>query len=612
MKSLVLNLKLFIGLILVSTALNGQSIMVEGFVFADNNTGYLNNVSVEAMTGENMIVQKATSNKEGKFEMELPAGKKYRIVAMKDGFDRGEAEISTVGKKEGEKVFVKVPMKRAPGYIFEATLSELIPEGYEEPVDALTGSRIEIFNMTTKKEVLVLKEHDSHTFNFTFEKGNHYILMIRKAGFFTKRLEANVAINDCILCFEGVGDIRPMVNDNLTVAGGHQSGVLGTDIKMKRIKIGEPVEINNIYYDFGKAKIRPDAAIELDKLAGMLKDNPHLLVELGSHTDSRGLQDENQILSDKRANSAVNYLVEKGIDRSRITPRGYGENKLKNKCKSKVPCSDEEHAVNRRTEFMVLGVLDDPFKNKSLRNILMDEAIEDMISGVDDGGVYKAPAKDDGVYQAPPAGAGEETAANDLLGGDTETVAIPPSETIKKPELGKESAEAIIEKSKAAVETAKEIIEKPDLGKGKTIETVTKVEDAVEGVKEAVNEVGTVSEPMEVLEVEVEEVEVEVEEVEVEVEEVIPPPNVGELSSGYTGYKIEILATDEAAKGNHPMFKQYGKIDIQKNVDKKFHYLMGDFRNGNLAKTFMERSVSFRYPDAKVIQFQGGQRISLD
>ncbi len=621
MKSLIVNLTLFFGLILLSTTLNSQSILVQGFVFADNNTGYLNEVEVEAMTGkDNLIVQKAMTDKEGKFEMELPAGKNYRIVANKNGFDQGEMELSTADKKDGDKVFAKVPMKRAPGYIFEATLSELVPaDQQEQPKDAMTGCRIEIFNMTTKKEVLVLENHNSHTFSFTFEKGNHYILMIRKAGFFTKRLEANVAINDCILCFEGVGDIRPMVNDNLTVAGGHQSGVLGTDIKMKRIKIGEPVEINNIYYDFGKSDIRPDAALELDKLSGMLKDNPHLLVELGSHTDARGLLHENQALSEKRAMSAVNYLVESGVDRSRVTPKGYGENNLKDKrCNSKSDCTDEEHAVNRRTEFKVLGFLDDPFKNLSLRNILQDEAIDDLISGVDDGGIYQAPAAGDGIYQAPPlkeGEEGEENTTNDLLGGETETMKIPtgdeiddtiiemPEKVIEKPIIGKGKAvNATIQKpvigKGAAIEGKVEAIEKPVIGKGKAI---TAVESAKEAVEEIVNPTPEID------------AETAVEEPEVQVEEVaIPPANIGELSSGYTGYKIEILATNEEVLGNHPMFKQFGKIDLQRGVEKKYHYLMGDFRNGNLAETYMERSVSFRYPDAKVIQFQGGERISLD
>lgn len=636
MKSLLVNVKLFLGLILLSTALNGQSIVVQGFVFAENNTGYLNNAAVEAMTGENMIVQKATTDKEGKFEMELPAGKKYRIVANKQGFDQGEIEISTVGKKEDEKVFAKVPLKRAPGYIFEATLSELLPPDQQQPVDALTGCRIEIFNMTTKKEVLMLKNHDSHTFSFTFEKGNHYVLMIRKPGFFTKRLVANVDINDCILCFEGVGNIRPMVNDNLTVAGGHQSGVLGTDIKMKRIKVGEPIEVNNIYYDFGKSEIRPDAAMELDKLAGMLRDNPHLLIELGSHTDSRGLVHENQALSDKRAQSAVSYLIDKRVDRTRITPRGYGEDKLKNHCKSKVECTEDEHAVNRRTEFKVLGFLDDPFKDLNLRNILMDEAIDDLVSGVDDGGVYKAPAAgEDGIYQAPPAKEGDETAANDLLGGETETVAIPTGdvavegierpgkvgeaveEVVGKPVIGKGTA---VDKAvEAAGEVVEEVVEKPAIGKGTVVETV--VEAAGEVVEKVVGKpeigktiaaeaAGAVKEAAG-LEIESPAAVILEEEVPAEEPVVIPPPNVGVLSASYTGYKIEILATDEEAKGDHPMFKQYGKIDIESDVDKKYHYLMGDFRNGNLAKTYMERSVSFRYPDAKVIQYQGGQRIKL-
>ncbi|MCX2451015.1 OmpA family protein [Pedobacter sp. PLR] len=112
--------------------------------------------------------------------------------------------------------------------------------------------------------------------------------------------------------------------------------------------------LKNIYYDFDKADIRPDAAKELDKLLGILKENRAIAIELGAHTDSRGADQYNQWLSQRRANAAAQYLIDRGIDHSRITAKGYGETMLLNKCGNGVKCSHAEHQLNRRTEFKII------------------------------------------------------------------------------------------------------------------------------------------------------------------------------------------------------------------------------------------------------------------
>ncbi|WP_181306665.1 OmpA family protein [Rufibacter sp. XAAS-G3-1] len=115
----------------------------------------------------------------------------------------------------------------------------------------------------------------------------------------------------------------------------------------------QTIAVENIYYDLDKWNIRPDAALELDKLVRMLKDNPSIKIELGSHTDSREGHGYNQILSERRAQSAVEYLVSQGIARNRLTWKGYGETKLKNRCADGVECTEDEHQMNRRTEFKI-------------------------------------------------------------------------------------------------------------------------------------------------------------------------------------------------------------------------------------------------------------------
>ncbi|MCJ0743053.1 OmpA family protein [Pedobacter montanisoli] len=113
--------------------------------------------------------------------------------------------------------------------------------------------------------------------------------------------------------------------------------------------------LKNILYDFDKSDIRSDAAIILDNVVTIMKQNPSLKIELSSHTDSRGNDKYNLQLSQRRAEAAVNYLVANGIERNRLIAKGYGETKLLNRCANGVNCSEEEHQANRRTEIKVLN-----------------------------------------------------------------------------------------------------------------------------------------------------------------------------------------------------------------------------------------------------------------
>src|SRR3546814_638006 len=120
-------------------------------------------------------------------------------------------------------------------------------------------------------------------------------------------------------------------------------------------QVGQTFELENIYYDFDKHNIRPDAAAILDELVRTLRDNPTLKIELSSHTDSRGSNVYNEALSQRRAQSAVDYLVSRGIARDRMVAKGYGETRLVNRCADGIPCSRAEHQANRRTEVTVLA-----------------------------------------------------------------------------------------------------------------------------------------------------------------------------------------------------------------------------------------------------------------
>ncbi len=128
------------------------------------------------------------------------------------------------------------------------------------------------------------------------------------------------------------------------------------EVVLYKKEINKAFVLENIYYGLDKWDILPESAKELDKLAKIMKDNPGIRVELGSHTDSRGTKAYNLELSQKRSSSATAYIIGKGIGRQRIVAKGYGESQPVNRCRDGVACTEEGHRENRRTEFKLIGL----------------------------------------------------------------------------------------------------------------------------------------------------------------------------------------------------------------------------------------------------------------
>ncbi|RTY84032.1 OmpA family protein [Flavobacterium sp. ZB4P23] len=110
--------------------------------------------------------------------------------------------------------------------------------------------------------------------------------------------------------------------------------------------------LNPIYFDYNKSNITKNGATELNKLVYVMAQNDQLKINVKAHTDSRGTEEFNLDLSERRANAAVAYIVSKGISVDKITGEGFGESEFKVDCQEN--CTDEEHALNRRSEFMIV------------------------------------------------------------------------------------------------------------------------------------------------------------------------------------------------------------------------------------------------------------------
>jgi len=189
-----------------------------------------------------------------------------------------------------------------------------------------------VFLLNTRTGLVkVLSTNSEGYYKSVVEKDDSYIVKATKLNYFA----------DCLA-------LNPSSADAASVAAPR-------DLLLDKLEVNRVIKLENIYYDLDKSFIRPDAAIELDKVVKTMMETT-ISIELGSHTDSRGSDAYNEALSQRRADAAVKYIIQKGISKDRITAKGYGERKLVNKCSNGVNCTPEEHQANRRTEIRITSV----------------------------------------------------------------------------------------------------------------------------------------------------------------------------------------------------------------------------------------------------------------
>jgi outer membrane protein OmpA-like peptidoglycan-associated protein len=172
---------------------------------------------------------------------------------------------------------------------------------------------------------------------FTLSPESEYNLIASRNGYFSKSFTYSTKGK--------TPDLATLIQDVTNIS-------LDTTVFLDQLILEKVTVLENIYYDLAKSDIRADAALELDKLVKILKDNPTIRIELSSHTDSRSGDDYNLALSQVRAQSAVDYLVSQGIAADRLVAKGYGETQLRIQNAQ----TEEEHQSNRRTEFKVIEI----------------------------------------------------------------------------------------------------------------------------------------------------------------------------------------------------------------------------------------------------------------
>lgn len=221
---------------------------------------------------------------------------------------------------------------------FKASVSTLVTDassgkvvhGFDAQLIEMTGGKMGI---TDKKNADKTNQVD---FPLTLEKT--YNIIITKEGYYPDTI---VGVNTVALMKDEV------FNKKVTLRP--------KEPEFEIYSTEEPIRLDNIYYDYDDDKILPSAEGDLNLVLDLMKQYPDLVIEFSSHTDSRGDDDYNMKLSQRRANSARDWLVKKNVSASRIQAVGYGETKILNKCTNGVECTDEEHRFNRRTEFRIIS-----------------------------------------------------------------------------------------------------------------------------------------------------------------------------------------------------------------------------------------------------------------
>ncbi|MDT0295808.1 OmpA family protein [Mesonia ostreae] len=210
----------------------------------------------------------------------------------------------------------------------------------------LAGVNVELFdeNLNFLKDT---ETNEKGEYEFTLDCETRYIIRVSKEGYITTEE----------LLKSGAEFEKNIQIPAVSMKKGEELGITkagkGDDLR-------KLLQLDPIYFDLDKSNIRKAAEVELQKVLAVLRKYSKMKIDIRSHTDSRAGDAYNLLLSEKRAQSTFNYLLQKGIDKSRITAKGYGETQLINDCDNNTDCSEEEHQMNRRSEFIILNENETP------------------------------------------------------------------------------------------------------------------------------------------------------------------------------------------------------------------------------------------------------------
>lgn len=298
------------------------------------------------------------TDENGSFYSITTPNKSLKIALNKKGY---YPKSKTVVIKAGgsDTIYIELITEKIDTMILSGTTKEMFADN---SLGILKNAKVKIECLDDEdaNDFDLMESDENGKFYSFINVNNRYLLTVMKEGYFTqsKRITTKRVSGDTVYV-EMITDM--IANSNFATTKTSQyvgiHDTIGAEMGTSRIVIDQPIIVNDIYYDYDRWDIRPDAAKVLDKVVDLMLKNPEIKLELSSHTDCRGTTLYNDYLSQKRAYSAVDYIVSNGISKMRIVAKGYGEHMLVNKCSDNVYCTEAEHQMNRRTEIKVTGML---------------------------------------------------------------------------------------------------------------------------------------------------------------------------------------------------------------------------------------------------------------
>ncbi len=268
------------------------------------------------------------TSRNGDALMQLEENKDYLILVSKPGFTMQEVNYSTKNIDIPQPIEVVLQPNNC------LSLSGIaISEKNNRPIP---NARVRVKNACTGREE-ILHTNIEGKFEYCLEMGCDFAIISEKQGYTQGYSEISTVK---IRGSRSVEVSIPMMPTSNTAFS-------------EPLQEGMTIVLENIFYDFNKSAIRSGEDRELESLARLMQTYPSMEIELISHTDSRGDETYNYALSLKRAESAKDFLVSRGIAANRVKAVGYGESRLRNQCKDGVECTEEEHQYNRRTEIRI-------------------------------------------------------------------------------------------------------------------------------------------------------------------------------------------------------------------------------------------------------------------
>ena len=294
--------------------LKSTGIFVEGTIRNEDGTS-ASGVIVEIFDEDGKLVEQVTSDENGNYRFEIEKNTNYQIIAEKEGFSGLENIFTGVNWDSSNRLDIALKPKGNQNYAYVTESKN------NKPLD---GVKVTLIDLNTEKKIVAYSDENGR-FGFNLTPNSDYTVKFEKDNYFPKSIDIPA----------------DKIVPNIT----------NLDLKIDLIMDYAGFKVKPIYFDYAKAKITDGSKQDLENVLTTLKDNPKATILIKSYADCRGGNSYNVSLSKERSSAVKQYLISKGVKDKRITTKSLGATSFVNNCYKPELCSEEEHAVNRRSEF---------------------------------------------------------------------------------------------------------------------------------------------------------------------------------------------------------------------------------------------------------------------